>query len=102
MRISVFSAISSLLLLLLTGAFAAALYISAEQLEQNEQSAQVYQQQKEAINVGLYRTVQAYLQSGDASLLTDAEEQIDTIQTELARFDKQMIAATSDALTALS
>ncbi|MBO1519926.1 HAMP domain-containing protein [Oceanisphaera sp. DM8] len=83
MKVSLFSWLSSLLLMVLAVTFAASLYVADQRLRQGEQARADIEQLRRAVNLDLYRTITAYLTSGDSSLLTSAKQQLATISTVL-------------------
>ncbi|MGB5854221.1 MAG: methyl-accepting chemotaxis protein [Oceanisphaera sp.] len=86
MKVSVFSWLSSLLLMALALILAASLYLADQRLRQGEHSRAEVEQLRRTANLDLYRTITAYLTTGDNSLLTTAEQQLTTINTVLASY----------------
>ena len=86
MRVSLFSWLSSLLLMLLALILGASLYLADQRLQQSEQSRTELEQLRRSANIDLYRTINAYLTTGDTGLLTDAERQLVTIDSMLASY----------------
>ncbi|OXY81572.1 methyl-accepting chemotaxis protein [Oceanimonas doudoroffii] len=84
MRISRFSLLSSLGLMLLAIALAFAFLAGDRQLRQGEQARAELEQLRRNANIELYRTVFAYLADGDASKLTLAEQRLDAMAGTLA------------------
>lgn len=86
MKVSLFSWLSALLLMALALIFAASLYIADQGLRQGEQARAEVEQLRRTANIDLYRTITAYLTSGDSSQLTVAEQQINSISAVLASY----------------
>ncbi|OIN11145.1 methyl-accepting chemotaxis protein [Oceanisphaera psychrotolerans] len=86
MKVSLFSLLSSLLLILLALALAGAFYLGDQRLQQGEESRAELEQLRRDANIGLYRTISAYLTQGDTSLLTAAEQQLQAMATTLTTY----------------
>ncbi|AEY00344.1 methyl-accepting chemotaxis protein [Oceanimonas sp. GK1] len=87
MRISLFSLLSSLGLLLLALLLAGAFYLGDRQLKQGEHSRAGLEQLRRDANIDLYRTISAYLTEGDASLLTEAGQQLTAMAGALSHIE---------------
>ncbi|WMC10648.1 methyl-accepting chemotaxis protein [Oceanimonas pelagia] len=87
MRVSLFSLLSSLGLMLLALLLAVAFYTGDRQLKQGEHDRAELEQLRRNANIDLYRTISAYLAEGDASLLTDAGQQLTTLAETLAHIE---------------
>ncbi|MDO6426016.1 methyl-accepting chemotaxis protein [Thalassotalea sp. 1_MG-2023] len=79
MRVSTFSRSSVIAISLFALIFLATMYHVSESLSQSRKQYDEYQQLKSLITVEFSRTVRRYLQSGDASQLTEAEAILDEI-----------------------
>ena len=79
MRVSAFSRISVVAISLFTIIFFLAMYHVATTLTQSKQRLAYYQSVKTITEVDFYRTIASYLQTGDASLLTTAEDHLNNI-----------------------
>lgn len=79
MRVSAFSRISVVAISLFTIIFFFAMYHVATTLTQSKQRLAYYQSVKTITEVDFYRTIASYLQTGDASLLTTAEDHLNNI-----------------------
>ncbi|MFP2769160.1 methyl-accepting chemotaxis protein [Oceanisphaera sp. KMM 10153] len=86
MKVSLFSLLSSLLLIALALALAGAFYVGDQRLQQGEQSRSGLEQLRRDANIDLYRTISAYLTRGDTSQLTAAEQLLQTMATTLASY----------------
>ncbi|ART82602.1 chemotaxis protein [Oceanisphaera profunda] len=92
MKVSLFSWLSSLLLIALALILAASLYLADQRLRQGEQARAEVEQLRRVANLDLYRTITAYLTSGDNSLLTTAEQQLSTLNAVLATYPNAQAA----------
>ena len=86
MKVSLFSWLSSLLLIMLALILAASLYLADQRLRQGEHTRADVEQLRRTANIDLYRTITAYLTSGDNSLLTTAEQQVAAISAVLGHY----------------
>ncbi|NMP30678.1 methyl-accepting chemotaxis protein [Thalassotalea sp. M1531] len=85
MRVSTFSRSSVIAISGFAFIFLMAMYQVANTLAANRLHLAEYQQLKSLTTVDFYRTIARYLQSGDASLLNNAETQIDEINASAKR-----------------
>lgn len=99
MRVSLFSWLSSLLLMALALILAASLYLADQRLQQGEQRRAELEQLRRTANIDLYRTISGYLTTGDSSQLTTAEQQLATINSVLA--DDENAESAQQAVTQL-
>ncbi|MHA6962594.1 methyl-accepting chemotaxis protein [Zobellella denitrificans] len=83
MKVSLFSMLSSLLLIALALLLAGAFYLGDLRLQQGEATRAGLEQLRRDANISLYRTISAYLASGDTSLMTEAEHQLQAMETAL-------------------
>ncbi|MCE0558334.1 methyl-accepting chemotaxis protein [Motilimonas sp. E26] len=102
MRISTFSLLSSLLLMILASILGYSMWHSGVQIRTMQQQAQQYQALKHQISVTFQRTIQAYLNSGDAGQLNLAQQQLDTLSQQLSAFPNRQVAQIDDKVAALS
>ena len=65
---------------------AASLYLADQRLRQGEHTRADVEQLRRTANIDLYRTITAYLTSGDNSLLTVAEQQVAAISAVLVHY----------------
>jgi methyl-accepting chemotaxis protein len=86
MKVSLFSLLSSLLLILLALVLAGAFYLGDQRLQQGEQTRAELEQLRRDANIGLHRTISAYLAQGDTSLMTEAEHQLQAMADSLAAY----------------
>lgn len=86
MRVSLFSLLSSLLLIMLALVLAGAFYLGDQRLQQGEQTRAELEQLRRDANISLYRTISAYLGQGDTSLMTEAGQQLQTMKTALSAY----------------
>ncbi|MBM7456358.1 methyl-accepting chemotaxis protein [Oceanisphaera litoralis] len=86
MKVSLFSLLSSLLLIALALALAGAFYLGDQRLQQGEQTRAELEQLRRDANISLYRTISAYLAQGDTSLMTDAGQQLQALNTALSAY----------------
>ncbi|MDP5292879.1 methyl-accepting chemotaxis protein [Oceanimonas sp. CHS3-5] len=87
MKVSLFSLLSSLGLMLLALLLAGAFYLGDRQLKQGEHSRAELEQLRRHANIDLYRTISAYLAEGDASLLTEAGRQLTAMAEALTHIE---------------
>ncbi|MBL1379075.1 methyl-accepting chemotaxis protein [Zobellella iuensis] len=83
MKVSLFSMLSSLLLIALALLLAGAFYLGDHRLQQGEATRAGLEQLRRDANISLYRTISAYLASGDTSLMTEAEHQLQAMESAL-------------------
>ncbi|MCC4263451.1 methyl-accepting chemotaxis protein [Oceanimonas baumannii] len=95
MKISLFSLLSSLGLMVLALLLAGSFYTGDRQLKQGEHSRNELEQLRRNANIELYRTISAYLTTGNASLLTQAEQQLDAMADTLSRIEGSDLALTA-------
>jgi len=76
MRVSTFSRYSAIAIGLFTLVFLGTMQQVASSLAQSKTQLQNYQQLKTLTSVNFYRTINQYLQNGDATLLNKADEQL--------------------------
>jgi methyl-accepting chemotaxis protein len=93
MRVSIFSKISVIAISLFAAIFLTTMYHVGNSLTSSRAQLVGYQALKSATTVSFYRTIAKYLQSGDAGLLT-------TAQQELAQINEQSNQLNLPALTA--
>jgi methyl-accepting chemotaxis protein len=93
MRVSIFSKISVIAISLFAAIFLTTMYHVGNSLTSSRAQLVGYQALKSATTVGFYRTIAKYLQSGDAGLLT-------TAQQALAQINEQSSQLSLPALTA--
>lgn len=86
MKVSLFSLLSSLLLIMLALVLAGAFYLGDQRLQQGEQTRAELEQLRRDANISLYRTISAYLSQGDTSLMTEAGQQLKTMKTALSAY----------------
>ncbi|WP_298721514.1 methyl-accepting chemotaxis protein [uncultured Oceanisphaera sp.] len=86
MKVSLFSLLSSLLLIMLALVLAGAFYLGDQRLQQGEQSRAGLEQLRRDANIDLYRTISAYLEQGDTSLMTTAEQQLQSMAEALTSY----------------
>ncbi|PSJ45235.1 chemotaxis protein [Zobellella endophytica] len=86
MKVSLFSLLSSLLLILLALVLAGAFYLGDLRLQQGEQTRAGLEQLRRDANISLYRTISAYLARGDTSLMTEAEHQLQAMESALGQY----------------
>ena len=79
MRASRFFRLSSLAMIMFILAFLYTIYWVANSLSASQNTANTYQDIKSAIAIDFNRTLSNYLEKGDASLLTVANDQLDSI-----------------------
>ncbi len=84
MRISTFSLISSILLLLIASILGYSIWQSGHETRALQNQAYDYQKLKQQINVDFQRTIQAYLSTGDASQLQKATSQLQLVDKQIA------------------
>jgi len=82
MKISQISKIVTLLLLVVLAGFGSAVIWSLNQLNTAFETVEFFGQQKSRIYNDINQQVYAYLNSGDATVLTDLERNIDALKTE--------------------
>ncbi|QOL26426.1 HAMP domain-containing protein [Thalassotalea sp. LPB0316] len=80
MRVSSFSRLSVIAISVFTLLFFVAMYHVASTLSDSKRKVESYQAVKTKTEVDFYRTIASYLTSGDASLLTQAENHLTQIQ----------------------
>lgn len=95
MRVSTFSRFSALAIGLFIAVFLTAMYQVVQSLAQSRMQLNHYQQLKTLTTVDFYRTIARYLQTGDASLLAMANDQLDgmlkvTTKPGIASFKKKI------------
>ncbi len=100
-RVSSFSRISVVAISTFAVIFVATMYHVVTTLADSRAQQDQYQNLKSLATVKLYRTVASYLQTGDASLLTQADTQLSEIQTsakklKLPAFEQQLLSYTDD------
>jgi methyl-accepting chemotaxis protein len=93
MRVSIFSKISVIAISLFAAIFLTTMYHVGNSLTSSRAQLVGYQALKSVTTVGFYRTIAKYLQSGDAGLLT-------TAQQALAQINEQSSQLSLPALTA--
>ena len=81
MRVSSFSKLSFIAISIFTFVFLAAMYQVGTSLSSSRNQYAEYQSLKSLTTVSLYRTIANYLQNGDASLLSQAQEHLNEIIT---------------------
>ncbi|WP_375056397.1 methyl-accepting chemotaxis protein [Zobellella sp. DQSA1] len=86
MKVSLFSMLSSLLLIALALLLAGAFYLGDRRLQQGEETRAGLEQLRRDANISLYRTISAYLARGDTSLMTEAEHRLQAMETALAHY----------------
>lgn len=101
MRVSSFSRISVVAISTFAVIFVATMYHVVTTLADSRGQQDQYQNLKSLATVKLYRTVASYLQTGDASLLTNAHTQLSEIQTsakqlKLPAFEQQLLSYTDE------
>ncbi|MCE9686136.1 methyl-accepting chemotaxis protein [Shewanella sp. AS16] len=84
MKISTLSLSASALLLLLAGSLAAVVLWSSDQRQQIEAQSHMLQGVQQAFLVGVRRDLDAYLASGNASLLEQAKNRLSDIDSQLS------------------
>jgi len=82
MRVSSFSKGSVIAISIFAAVFLAAMYKVGDSIKEGRSQYANYQALKSLTTVGFYRTIATYLQSGDATLLNQAQEQLDLIVTK--------------------
>ena len=102
MRISTFSLLSSLLLMLLASILGYSLWQSDKQLHLMQHQSQQYQTIKHQISVTLQRTIQSYLSSGDASQLNSAQQQLLGLNQELSKLNTPHTSELSNMMSQLA
>jgi methyl-accepting chemotaxis protein len=95
MRVSTFSRFSVLAISIFTLVFVGTMYQVATTLTQSRVQYSDYQHLKSLTTVNFYRTIATYLQSGDASLLNQAESQLNEMLTitasiGIAKFEQEL------------
>ncbi|MFO6425227.1 methyl-accepting chemotaxis protein [Motilimonas sp. KMU-193] len=85
MRISTFSSLSSILLLLIASILGYSIWQSGHEIQTMQAQANSYQKLKHQINVDFQRTIQAYLDSGDASQLQNATNQLQLVYEQITQ-----------------
>ncbi|MCE2595870.1 methyl-accepting chemotaxis protein [Motilimonas cestriensis] len=101
MRISTFSLLSSLLLMILASILGYSMWRSGDQIQMMQQQGQQYQTLKHQISVTFQRTIQDYLISGDAGQLSLAQQQLETLSEQLSAFPNQQVAQINDKVIRL-
>ncbi len=84
MKVSLFSLLSSLGLMVLALLLAGSFYMGDRQLTRDNNARSSLEQLRRHANIDLYRTISAYLNTGDASLLTTAEQQLNYLASALS------------------
>jgi len=79
MRVSTFSRFSAFAISLFILVFLGTMYQLSSSFTKNQTQLNNYQQLKSITTVNFYRTIASYLQTGDASLLTKADKQLDSM-----------------------
>lgn len=85
MRVSTFSRASVIAIICFAALFLTAMFQVANTLADNRRQLEEYQHLKALVTVDFYRTISSYLQSGDASLLNQAENQLKAINQSAHR-----------------
>ncbi|OKY25084.1 MULTISPECIES: methyl-accepting chemotaxis protein [Thalassotalea] len=93
MRVSTFSRSSVIAISAFAVIFLATMYQVSESLSQSRKQYDQYQQLKSLITVNFSRTVRRYLESGDASQLTEAEAILDDIIINAEQLSLSQLAA---------
>lgn len=103
MRIAVLTRLSALLLLLAVIGVAASVYLGLKKLEQPFELNAAYFETLESVSVESRRYINAYLNSGDATVLAAAQEFINTnLQESLLRLPESIQLSVRPSLQALS
>lgn len=102
MRVSSFSRLSVIAISIFAITFVATMFHVGTSLTSSRIQYSEYQALKTLTTVKLYRTIATYLQTGDASLLNAAQEQLNEIMTRATRLDignlSNMITEAADKL----
>ncbi|AZQ82666.1 hypothetical protein EKO29_00445 [Colwellia sp. Arc7-635] len=93
MRVSSFSKISVIAISLFAAVFLTTMYHVGNSLTSSRAQLASYQTLKSATTVTFYRTIAQYLQSGDASLLNTAQEQLAQINTQSQQLNLPALTA---------
>lgn len=103
MRISTVVRVSSISIFLVVLSLAFILFWAKSQLTLSDQQNSNYRSIYQEINIKLYRSIQAYLNTGDAVMLSEAETILDQIdkQIQQSEFDPQIIKSLQSELTVL-
>lgn len=93
MRVSTFSRLSVIAISCFSVIFLVAMYKVATTLAESRTQLAQYQQLKALTTVEFYRTINTYLQQGDASLLTVAEQQLEQINHHVQTLKMTMLSS---------
>ncbi|MFQ3194190.1 MAG: methyl-accepting chemotaxis protein [Colwellia sp.] len=100
MRVSIFSKISVIAISLFAAIFLTTMYHVGNSLTSSRAQLVGYQALKSATTVGFYRTIAKYLQSGDAGLLTTAQQALAQINEQSSQLGLPALTANIEQNTA--
>tara|TARA_R110001583_G_scaffold190857_1_gene355443 strand:+ start:245 stop:2185 length:1941 start_codon:yes stop_codon:yes gene_type:complete len=98
-RVSIFSKISVFAVSLFAAVFLATMYHVGTSLTKSRAQLADYQVLKSATTVTFYRTIAQYLQSGNAALLTKAQQQLTLINTQSKQLNLATLTADIEQIT---